>query len=77
MPKFEAHNFHRPSPPIFFVEQADLASGDIIELGGNTTVEGNVEAKSSLRLSLGVEIYESVDAGGAHATVGDLTSEVS
>ena len=59
------------------MEQADHASGDMIELGENTTVEGNVQAKSSLRLSLGVEIYESVDAGGALATVGDLTSGVS
>ena len=47
------------------VVKTDLESGDIIGLGENTGVEGNVHAESSIKLSEGVGIYGLVDAGGA------------
>ena len=46
--------------------KADLECGGIIELGKDTTIEGNVHAESSLKLSPGVRILGFVDAGGAH-----------
>lgn len=55
--------------------KASITSGDMIELGENIVIEGDVRAESSIKLSQGVEIYGLVDAGGAHVTVGNLASE--
>jgi len=49
--------------------EASIASGDIIELGENTVIEGDVRAESHIKLSEGAGIYGLVEAGGAYVNV--------